>query len=226
MTTQILKRVHFLKFLRTFPPLNPGSFLVAIFCSFLIVMATFTPIPLKVIALPLEALSNAGEFLSNLGSLETITSTLIYIPQMPVVVMISCFLGPGMGLFSVFLYIVAGLAGLPIFASGGGIEYFSRFGFGYILGFLIGVLVTGKMLKKDASKGGVLKAAIAGILAIHAVGIVYLAGALIFSQESVASLFGWMWQLSGTQILYDLLFGIIAAFMGRLLRIGFWVVTD
>lgn len=226
MTTQILKRVHFLKFLRTFPPLNPGSFLVAMLCAFLIVMATFTPIPLKVISLPVEALANTGEFFANLDSLDSITNILIYIPQMPVVIMIACLLGPGTGLFSVLLYIAAGLIGLPIFASGGGIEYFSRLGFGYILGFFLGVLVTGKIILNDTSRANILKAAIIGIITIHSFGILYLAGILIFTQESLASIFSWVWQLSGTQILYDLLFGIIAAFLGRALRVAFWVVTD
>jgi biotin transport system substrate-specific component len=226
MTTQILKRVHFLKFIRTFPPINPGSLLMAVFCSFLIVIATFTPIPLRVISLPPEALINPGAFFASLNSLENIWNILIYIPQMPVVIMIACMLGPGLGFLSTLIYIAAGLAGLPVFASGGGIEYFSRLGFGYILGFFAGVLVTGKMIKNNTSRPNVLKSAIIGIITIHLVGIVYLAGTLLFTQESLSSLFNWVWQLSGTQILYDMLFGIIAAFIGRIIRVGIWLVTD
>jgi biotin transporter BioY len=226
MTTQILKRVHFLKFLRTFPPLNPGSILVALFCAFLIVIATFTPIPLRVITTPADIFAHTGSILAHPSSLKAITSPLIYIPQMPVVIMLACLLGPGTGLFSTFLYLAAGLIGLPIFASGGGTGYVARLGFGYILGFFAGTFVTGRMLAKDPCRINIIKAAIAGIIVIHAVGIVYMAGLLLITHEPLMSLFDWVWQLSGTQILYDVLFGIAAAFLGRLLRIIFWVVTD
>ncbi len=226
MTNQLIKRFHFIKFLDTFPKFRLGAMLVAIFCSFLIVIATFTPITLGILAIPNEALSNTGEFFANLSSIDQIIRLLNYIPQIPVVIFIASMLGPGIGVFSIFLYVAFGLAGFPIFASGGGWEYIFRLGFGYILGFFAGAVLTGKILSTGPNMLKVIKAAILGVVAIHLVGIAYMAIMLLLKQESVFAIFGWVWQLSGMQILYDFIFAILAAFLGRFLRKALWIVMD
>jgi len=226
MAKQLLKRFHFIKFLDTYPKFRLGSLLIAIFCSFLIVMATFTPVPLRILAIPGEALSSPAEFFANLNSIDQITRVLNYIPQIPVIIMIGAMLGPRIGMISVFLYVGAGLAGFPVFASGGGLSYLARLGFGYILGFFAGTFITGQLLLRDTSRLNIAKAGAIGVLAIHIIGIVYLSGMLLLMQESIFAVFGWIWQLSGIQILYDIIFGILAAFLGRLLRKGLWLAMD
>lgn len=54
-------------------------------------------------------------------------------------------LGGRLGALSVGLYAVLGLAGLPIFAEGGGFWYVLKPSFGYIIGFVLGSYVTGRM---------------------------------------------------------------------------------
>lgn len=226
MVKQLLKRFHFIKFLEPFPRFRLGSLLVAIFCSFLIVIATFTPVPLRILAIPGEALSNTGEFFANLTSIDQVTRLLNYIPQIPIVIMIASMLGPGTGMLSVFLYVGSGLIGFPVFASGGGISYIFRLGFGYILGFFAGTIVTGKILSTGITRMKIVKAAILGVLAIHLVGIIYMGTMLLLKQESIFAIFGWIWQLSGMQILYDLIFALAAAFLGRFLRKALWIAMD
>ena len=226
MDSRILKKLQFAKFLETFPKFRLGSFLVAIFCSFLIVMATFTPVPLRILAIPGEAFFNSGEFFASLSSIDQITRVLIYIPQIPIIIFIASLLGPRIGMFSVFLYIATGLIGYPIFASGGGHEYLARLGFGYILGFFAGTFVTGRVLEINPQGVNILKAAILGVIAIHIIGITYLGGMLLLKQQSLFSIFGWTWQLSGIQILYDILFALMAAYLGRFFRKVFWIVMD
>jgi len=226
MVSRILKKVQFAKFLEPFPKFRLGSFLVAIFCAFLIVMATFTPISLRILAIPGEAFFNSGEFFESLSSIDQITRVLIYIPQIPIIIFIASLLGPQTGILSVFLYIAAGLIGFPVFASGGGIGYLARLGFGYILGFFAGTFVTGQVLSKEPHGINILKAAVLGVLAIHVIGITYLGGMLLLKQQSIFSIFGWIWQLSGIQVLYDILFSIIAAFTGRFFRKVLWIVMD
>jgi len=224
---RLVNKIKHTKFSSRFPGLNIGTLLIAVFCSFLIVLATFTPIPLIIITIPEEALSNTIEFFSNISSIDQITRSLNYIPQVPIVVMIASMLGPKTGLLPVSLYVAAGLAGLPVFASGGGISYLSKIHFGYILGFFAGVLVTGKLLSvKDLDKLTVLRAAIIGVIAIHVIGTIYLIIRLLFDLESIYAIIGWILQLSGMQILYDVFFSIIAAFIGRLLRHLLWLTTD
>jgi biotin transport system substrate-specific component len=85
-------------------------------------------------------------------------------------------LGARLGAVSVLCYIVAGLAGLPVFAEGGGIGYVLKPSFGYIIGFLIAAWVTGRIANKtDApSLKRLLAACFAGLLIVYGIGVLYL----------------------------------------------------
>lgn len=205
MPHRIVKSLRYPKVLEVFPKFRLGAFLVAIFCAFLIVMATFTPLYLS---LPFGGVYS-------------------YIPQIPIVIMTATMLGPKAAVFTVFLYVVTGLTGFPVFASGGGLEYFSNMKFGYILGFFPGAYIAGKALSEKATKLNILKAGLAGVIVIHIIGAIYLATILLLDQkESIHAIFEWLIKSSGLQILFDLFFGVIAAFIGRILRHVLWIVFD
>lgn len=57
-------------------------------------------------------------------------------------------LGKRLGALSVAVYVALGLAGLPIFAEGGGLGYLFRPSFGYLIGFCAGAWVTGAIAEK------------------------------------------------------------------------------
>ncbi len=84
-------------------------------------------------------------------------------------------LGSKWGFISVSVYIILGLAGLPIFASGGGIGYIFQPSFGYIIGFAAGAFVTGKIAEKsgDPSYKRLLSANFAGLLIVYILGMIY-----------------------------------------------------
>ena len=96
-----------------------------------------------------------GLFLAILGSILLAISAKIKIPFYPVpmtmqtfvVLLLGISLGWKLGLFTVALYLVEGIAGLPVFAGtpekGMGIVYFTGPTMGYLLGFLITVYLTG-----------------------------------------------------------------------------------
>lgn len=52
-------------------------------------------------------------------------------------------LGPAKGAAAVTLYVVLGLAGLPVFTAGGGPSYVFQPTFGYLLGFIAGAWIAG-----------------------------------------------------------------------------------
>ena len=56
------------------------------------------------------------------------------------------FLGAKDGLFCQILYLLLGLVGIPIFASGGGIFYFMQPSFGYLLAFPLSAFMVGKII--------------------------------------------------------------------------------
>lgn len=84
-------------------------------------------------------------------------------------------LGSNIGALSVGVYVVLGLIGIPIFASGGGISYIFNPTFGYLLGFCLGAFVTGKIAYYKASftLKRLLIASFAGLFTVYFVGMIY-----------------------------------------------------
>lgn len=84
-------------------------------------------------------------------------------------------LGPKKGAISCGIYAVLGLAGLPVFAEGGGLWYIFKPTFGYIIGFIAGSFVTGLIASRKVRhvKLNLFFAAFAGLLIVYAFGMVY-----------------------------------------------------
>lgn len=84
-------------------------------------------------------------------------------------------LGSKWGMFSVVIYILLGLVGLPVFAQGGGIGYVFQPSFGYIIGFAVGTFVTGLIAEKKVRPGfgRLLMASFAGLGIIYLFGMAY-----------------------------------------------------
>ena len=94
-------------------------------------------------------------FIAILGTILLAISAKIKIPFYPVpmtmqtfvVLLLGISLGWKLGLFTVALYLVEGIAGLPVFAGtpekGMGIVYFTGPTMGYLIGFLAAVYLTG-----------------------------------------------------------------------------------
>ena len=84
-------------------------------------------------------------------------------------------LGARLGALSVTTYILIGLAGVPVFAAGGGIGYVLRPGFGFLLGFILAAFLIGYLTDKmNATKfWQLLIPATVGLVAYYSVGAVY-----------------------------------------------------
>lgn len=84
-------------------------------------------------------------------------------------------LGGRLGAISVGSYIILGLIGLPVFASGGGIGYIFTPTFGYLIGFCVGTFVTGKIANAQVapSFNRILLANLIGLAIVYLFGMVY-----------------------------------------------------
>ena len=85
-------------------------------------------------------------------------------------------LGARLAALSMTVYTLLGLAGLPVFANGGGITYVFNKSFGFIIGFIAGAAIIGKVssaLKKPSVSNN-LKALLAGLAVIYVIGIAYM----------------------------------------------------
>ena len=91
------------------------------------------------------------------------------------VLMAGFILGKKLGTLSVVTYILIGLAGVPVFAAGGGIGYVLRPGFGFLLGFVLAAFLIGYLTEKIGSTKiyALLFPATVGLVAYYSVGAVY-----------------------------------------------------
>lgn len=96
--------------------------------------------------------------------------------QTLVVLLSGMILGSKLGALSQIVYILIGLAGLPVFTGGyGGIAVLSRPSFGYAIGFILGAYVSGRICE-TFKKHDILKysiASILGTLGIYLLGLPY-----------------------------------------------------
>lgn len=85
-------------------------------------------------------------------------------------------IGPRLGALSMTVYTILGLAGVPVFAGGGGITYIFNKSFGFILGFIAGAFVIGKISEhlKKPTRWNNLKSIMAGLLTIYSIGMIYM----------------------------------------------------
>lgn len=84
-------------------------------------------------------------------------------------------LGGRNGAACVAVYIGLGLAGLPVFAEGGGLWYLFKPSFGYLAGFCAASYVTGRMAEKMSrlTMKGLLAANFTGLLIVYGMGMGY-----------------------------------------------------
>ncbi|MHB9029498.1 MAG: biotin transporter BioY [Candidatus Latescibacterota bacterium] len=85
-------------------------------------------------------------------------------------------LGPARGAAATLLYTVVGLAGIPVFASGGGPAYVLSPTFGYILGFTSCALVTGFLARLNTRNSAAIAylLMLAGLAALYIPGVIWL----------------------------------------------------
>ncbi len=93
--------------------------------------------------------------------------------QTMVVSLSALVLGAKWGAASVLTYIFIGLAGLPVFSSGGGIFYVLQPSFGYILGFLAASFIIGALSERKNTVKGFILPCLLGTVAIYIIGAVY-----------------------------------------------------
>ena len=133
--------------------------------------------------------------------------------QVLAVLLAGLLLGGGYGALSQLLYLAAGLAGLPVFASTIGLQALRGPTGGYLIAFPVAAFVAGVLSHRFNHLPGHLLAALSGVVLIHGGGMFWLALWLGVAQNSwgVASLVR-AWRLGVAPfVLVDLAKGVLAA---------------
>ncbi|AIE73088.1 MULTISPECIES: biotin transporter BioY [unclassified Synechocystis] len=132
-----------------------AGLLLTIFCTFVQVFATNPP----------WQWWKAGIYSHPLGTTY----------QVGAVLLTACVGGSRAGAIAQLGYITLGLAWLPIFAHGGGWDYWQQPTFGYLLGFIPGAWLCGWLAYRSPTKiESLALSCLAGLGVIHGAGMVYL----------------------------------------------------
>ena len=85
-------------------------------------------------------------------------------------------LGEKLGTFAVGAYVLMGLIGIPVFASGGGLGYLFQPTFGYLVGFIIQAWFCGKFSRSltEINFKNLLKVNLGGMFIVYLIGMSWL----------------------------------------------------
>lgn len=85
-------------------------------------------------------------------------------------------LGSKKGALSQLIYVLIGLIGFPVFTQGGGIAYILKPTFGYLIGFIFGAYITGRITErlKNRNVRTLFMSILAGLAVIYVIGVTYL----------------------------------------------------
>lgn len=202
-----IKRVKKEKRKIKIPVLN---LLLVLFCTFLLMTATFIQLNITHFIIPHDIFSNKAL------TKDDLLYTFSIIPQVPAVLFIVGMMGRRVGITSIIIYILTGLFLLPIFALGGGPKYVLEPGFGYIAAYIPAVFFAGSILESGFSFKNILKAALVGVCTIHFIGIIYMLFISALKHEGGEFIKGWILSQSMLKIAYDYVLSIIALIVAKL----------
>ena len=85
-------------------------------------------------------------------------------------------LGSKLGALSQIIYVAVGLIGIPIFTQGGGPSYIFQPTFGYLIGFIVGAFVIGKITEShsEIKFSKALFSVLAGLFFVYLFGVTHL----------------------------------------------------
>ena len=136
----------------------------------------------------------------------------VYTLQFLFTLLAGLMLGARLGALAIGTYVLMGLVGIPVFASGGGPAYVLQPTFGYLVGFIVQGWLTGALVRRGVPTfRRALAACVAGMV------VLYIIDAPIGFWVAV-------WYCGVLQVLPDFLLCVAAAYVGiRLYKAGLWI---
>lgn len=135
-------------------------------------------------------------------------------------------LGPRLGAIAVGTYVVMGLVGIPVFASGGGPGYIAQPTFGYLLGFIVQAWVNGAWARKakQINFRSLLEANLVGMVIVYLFGLVWFYVVSNYIINALISVWAVIWYCGILQVIPDVVLCIGAAMLGvRGYKAGIWL---
>ena len=149
----------------------------------------------------------------------------VYTLQFLFTLLAGLMLGARLGALAIGTYVLMGLVGIPVFASGGGPAYVLQPTFGYLIGFILQGWVTGALVRSGVPTfRRALTACAAGMVVLYALGIPYFYFISNYIIDAPIGFWVAVWYCGVLQVLPDFLLCVAAAYVGiRLYRAGLWI---
>ena len=149
----------------------------------------------------------------------------VYTLQFLFTLLAGLLLGARLGAVAVGTYVLMGLVGIPVFASGGGPSYVLQPTFGYLVGFVCQAYLTGALARGgEPTFRRVLGACLAGMAIVYLFGISYFYIASNYIVDAPITLWLALWYCGILQVVPDFLLCLVAAFIGvRCRKAGLWL---
>lgn len=124
-------------------------------------------------------------------------------------------LGGRNGAISVGIYVLLGLLGVPVFTGGGGISYILHPTFGFLIGFIVGAYITGKICHSgELTMKRLVAGSLAGCIPIFLIGTLYDIAVTFLYLKSEAAVFTVVFQCL-LPLAWDVFLCVFTAFLGK-----------
>ncbi len=150
----------------------------------------------------------------------------VYTLQFLFTLLAGLILGARLGTQAVGIYVLMGLLGIPVFASGGGPGYILQPTFGYLIGFIFQAYFCGKFSRtlKNPSFRSILTVNIGGMAVVYLFGISWFYVSSNYIIDAPIAFSAVLFYCGVLQIVPDLLLCTIAATISlRCLKAGLWL---
>ncbi len=194
-------------------PLSIGALVVCAFCFVIFLIATFSQIPI----------SHPWLKITTDEGLVSYTKTILYNPQIPVMILIIYILGKGYSFLLLIAYLIIGFFVWPVFVFGGGLGYVHNYLFGYLLGFAFAILISGTIFKINMCFKTRCLGALFGVLAIHICGFFYCIFLAMFKVINFNLIFPIVSTVSGSKFIYDIIISLATVTVAPYIKNLFWV---
>ena len=194
-------------------PFTLGTLVIFAFCFLILIIATFSQ------------LHFSHPWFINLEGvgIELAVKNVQYIPQIPAMLFIIYMLGKNYSIILFILYLLIGFFVWPIFAFGGGLGYAQNYLFGYFLGFIFAIISVSFILKKSINLKNRLLGALVGVLSVHITGFIYCILLAIFKVIDFSLIMPIVNTISGTNIIYDIVFSLLLFSIIPYIKNVFWI---
>ena len=194
-------------------PLTLGTLVVCAFCFFVLIVAVFSRITFY---------HPWFSYDSTLG-FNSYIKEVLYSPQLPALFFMIYILGRNFSLFVFIVYLIVGLFFFPVFTFGGGTDYFQTYFFGYLIGDLFAIILSGNVLKKSIGIKSRMLAILVGVFCVHIVGFIYCIFLAIFKVIDFSLILPIFSVLSLSKIMYDLVFCALIYLVAPYIKNVFWI---